>query len=66
MGTGTAPLPGAREGRGGGSPPRPPPRASVNLVPLLWTGVQHHPPGRTDKNLCRCFGAPACRISLIT
>ena len=47
-------------GRGG--PPRPPPRASVNLVPLLWTGVRHHPPGRTDKNLCRCFGAPACRV----
>ena len=20
----------------------------------------------TDKNLCRCFGAPACRVSLIT
>ena len=31
------------------------------LVPLLLTGVRHHPPGRTDKNLCRCFGAPACR-----
>ena len=28
-------------------------------VPLLLTGVRHHPPGRTDKNLCRCFGAPA-------
>jgi len=38
---------------------RPPPRASVNLVPLLLTGVRLHPPGRTDKNLCRCFGAPA-------
>ena len=57
MGTGTARLPG------GGGPSRPPPRASVNLlVPLLLTGVRHHPPGRTDKNLCRCFGAPACRI----
>ena len=22
--------------------------------------------GRTDKNLCRCFGAPACRVLLIT
>ena len=33
------------------------------LVPLLLTGVRHHPPGRTDKNLCRCFGAPACRVS---
>jgi hypothetical protein len=32
------------------------------LVPLLLTGVRHHPPGRTDKNLCRCFGAPACRV----
>ena len=21
-----------------------------------------HPPERTDKNLCRCFGAPACRV----
>ena len=29
------------------------------LVPLLLTGVRHHPPGRTDKILCRCFGAPA-------
>ena len=29
------------------------------LVPLLLTGVRHNPPGRTDKNLCRCFGAPA-------
>ena len=29
------------------------------LVPLLLTGVRLHPPGRTDKNLCRCFGAPA-------
>ena len=19
------------------------------------TGVRHHPPGRTDKNICRCF-----------
>ena len=35
---------------------------SVNLVPLLLTGVRLHPPGRTDKNLCRCFGAPGCRI----
>jgi hypothetical protein len=51
---------GAITGRGGSS--RPPPRVSVNLVPLLWTGVRHHPPGRTDKNLCRCFGAPACRV----
>ena len=25
------------------------------LVPLLLTGVRLHPPGRTDKNLCRCF-----------
>ena len=28
-------------------------RVSVNLVPLLLTGVRLHPPGRTDKNLCR-------------
>jgi hypothetical protein len=27
------------------------------------TGVRLHPPGRTDKNLCRCFGAPARRVS---
>jgi len=33
-----------------------------NLVPLLWTGVRLNPPGWTDKNLCRCFGAPARRI----
>ena len=35
---------------------------SVNLVPLLLTGVRLHPPGRTDKNLCRCFGAPVRRV----
>jgi hypothetical protein len=52
---------GVIAGRGG--PSRPPPRASVNLVPLLLTGVRLHPPGRTDKNLCRCFGAPARRVS---
>ena len=57
MGTGTAPSPGGGVPRG-----RPPPRVSVNLVPLLLTGVRLHPPGRTDKNLCRCFGAPACRV----
>ena len=34
-----------------------------NPLPLLLTGVRHHPPGRTDKNLCRCFGAPARRVS---
>jgi hypothetical protein len=34
----------------------------VSLVPLLLTGVRLHPPGRTDKNLCRCFGAPARRV----
>ena len=43
-------------------PSRPPPRASVNLVPLLLTGVSLHPPWRTDKNLCRCFGAPVRRV----
>ena len=31
-------------------------------VPLLLTGVRHHPPGRTDKLFCRCFGAPARRV----
>ena len=67
MGTGTAPSPG-----GGGSlgPPHgPPPRVSVNLVPLLLTGVRHHPPGRTDKNLCRSADASVPRLagfSLIT
>ena len=34
------------------------------LVPLLLTGVPHHPPGRTDKHLCRCFGAPFAGVSL--
>ena len=55
MGTGRGVIAGRR------GPSRPPPRASVNLVvvPLLLTGVLLHPPGRTDKNLCRCFGAPA-------
>ena len=34
------------------------------LVPLLLTGVHQSPgtQGRTDKNLCRCFGAPARRV----
>ena len=31
----------------------------ITPVPLLLTGVRLHPPGRTDKHLCRCFGAPA-------
>ena len=31
------------------------------IVPLLWTGIRHHPPGRTNKIFCRCFGAQACR-----
>ena len=43
-----------------------PPRAGCPSDPYLLTytltGVRHHPPGRTDKNLCRCFGAPACRV----
>ena len=34
---------GAIAGRGG--PPRPPPRASVNLVPLLWTAFDTIRPG---------------------
>ena len=47
----------------GGVAPGPPRLERVTaLVPLLLTGVRHHPPGRTDKNLCRCFGAPACRV----
>ena len=25
----------------------------VKYLPMLWTGVRHHPPGRTDKNLRR-------------
>ena len=33
-------------------------RVSVNLVPLLLTGV----PTRHDKHICRFFGAPACRV----
>jgi hypothetical protein len=37
----------------------------INYFPNL-TGVRHHPSRRTDKNLCRCFGAPACRVFLIT
>ena len=57
MGTGTAPSPG------GVTPIGPPSlRVSVNLVPLLLTGVRLHPTGRTDKNLCRCFGAPGRRV----
>ena len=47
---------------GRSDPSGPPSRVSVNLVPLLLTGVRLHPPGRTDKNLCRCFGAPARRV----
>ena len=51
-----------------GPPPRVTVSVSVNLAstPLLWTGVRHHPPGQTDKYLCRCFGAPAAGFSLIT
>jgi hypothetical protein len=48
MGTGTARSPG-----GGVSLEA----AAQSEVPLLLTGVRHHPPRRTDKNLCRCFGA---------
>ena len=32
---------------------------TITPVPLLLTDVRLHPPGRTDKILCRCFGAPA-------
>ena len=42
---------GAIAGRGSLGPP---PRVSVNLVPLLWTGV----PTRHDKNICQFFGCP--------
>ena len=42
---------------GGGGLLRPPSRVSVNLVPLLWTGV---PTTRQDH--FRFFGAPACRV----
>ena len=32
-------------------------------VPLLLTAAfDTIRPGGTDKNLCRCFGAPACRV----
>jgi hypothetical protein len=38
-------------------------QASQNLGKYLWiNNFGGHPPGRTDKNLCRCLGAPACRI----
>jgi hypothetical protein len=33
--------------------------ASCLLTYSLGTGVRLHPPGRTDKNLCRCFPAAA-------
>ena len=51
-----------RDCRAGGSLEAAAQSTSVNLVPLLLTGVRLHPPGRTDKNLCRCFGAPARRV----
>ena len=57
MGTGTAPLPGGGVPRG-----RRPEQALSYIVPLLLTGARLHPPGRTDKHLCRCFGAPARRV----
>ena len=38
----------------------------MHAAVVLLTGVRLHPPGRTDKYLCRCFGAPACRVFLIT
>ena len=58
MGTGTAPLPGGGVPRG-----RRPEQAlpSTTAVDRRFTpspGTQ----GRTDKNLCRCFGAPARRV----
>jgi hypothetical protein len=47
---------GAITGRGGSLGP--PPRVSVNLVPLLWTGV----PTRHDEHICRCFGSWPLRL----
>ena len=48
---------------GGEVPSGPPSRAGDRpRTTAVVTGVRHHPPGRTDKNLCRCFGAPACRV----
>ena len=42
------------------------PNTNTSTYYLLTTllGVRLHPPGRTDKNLCRCFGAPARGFSL--
>ena len=34
----------------------------IYRVYLLTSMHRLHPPGRNDKNLCRCFGAPACRV----
>ena len=53
MGTGTARSPG------GGVPARGRrPELSVNLLPLLWTGVRLHPPGRTDRRTSADVSAP--------
>ena len=35
--------------------------ARITPVPLLLTGVRHHPPGRTDKNLCADVSVPRAR-----
>ena len=35
-------------------------QAEARLQQLASLGLTS---GRTDKNLCRCFGAPACRVS---
>jgi hypothetical protein len=40
----------------------PPSGAGDRPRTTVLTGVRLHPPGRTDKNLCRCLGAPARRV----
>ena len=47
----------------GGVAPGPPSGAGDRpRTTAVLTGVRLHPSGRTDKNLCRCFGAPARRV----
>ena len=43
------------------------PRALRHTTPhAAWPYLLTYPPGRTDKKLCRCFGAPARRVFPIT
>jgi hypothetical protein len=68
MGTGKSAI----AGRGGVRVPqesKPPRRHRKQALTYSTTAVDRrsslrrlHPPGRTDKNLCRCFGAPARRV----